>query len=52
MPWENYNGSIMIYNTVIRKLVSKYEKEIDRGIKEASAIARDVAKEGKLFQYC
>ena len=47
MPWENYNGSVMIYNNVIRKLVSKYEKKIDAGLKQASALAKDAAKQGK-----
>lgn len=50
MPWENYNGSILIYNNIIKKLVSKYEKKIDEGLKEASALARDAAKQGKLFE--
>ena len=41
----------MIYNNVIKKLVSKYEKKIDEGLKEASALARDAAKQGELFEY-
>ena len=57
MPWENYNGSILIYNNVIRKLVSKYEKKIDAGLKEAGAFAKDAARQGeylstvKLLEY-
>lgn len=51
VPWENYNGSILIYNNVIKKLVSKYEKKIDAGLKEASALAKDAAKQGELFEY-
>lgn len=46
VPWENYNGSILIYNNIIKKLVSKYEKKIDEGLREASALARDAAKQG------
>jgi len=42
----------MIYNTIIKKLVSKYEKQIDQGLQEASALARDAAQQGKLFKYC
>lgn len=51
VPWESYNGSVLIYNNVIKKLVSKYEKKIDQGLKEASALARDAARQGKLFDY-
>ena len=47
MPSENFNGSILIYHNVIKKLVSKYEKKIDQGLKEASSIARDAARQGK-----
>ena len=50
MPSENYNGSVLIYNNVIKKLVSKYEKKIDEGLKEASALARDAARQGKLLK--
>ena len=49
MPSENFNGSIIIYHNVIKKLVSKYEKKIDQGLKEASSIARDAARQGKIF---
>lgn len=49
VPWESYNGSILIYNNIIKKLVSKYEKQIDEGLKEASALAKDAAKHGKWF---
>ena len=37
----------MIYNNVIKKLVSKYEKQIDAGLKEAGAVAKDLAKQGE-----
>ena len=50
MPSETFNGSVIIYQNVIRKLVSKYEKKIDQGIKEASSIARDAARQGRVFQ--
>ena len=49
MPWEGYNGSMLIYNNIIKKLISKYEAEIDKGLKEASALAKDAAKHGKLL---
>ena len=41
----------MIYNNVIKKLVSRYEKKIDAGLKQASALAKDAAKQGELFEY-
>ena len=47
VPWEEYNGSILIYNNIISKLVTKYEAQIDKGLKEASAFAKDAAKQGK-----
>ncbi|XP_065911511.1 receptor expression-enhancing protein 5-like [Dysidea avara] len=46
VPWEGYNGSMLIYNNIIKKLISKYEAEIDKGLKEASALAKDAAKHG------
>lgn len=49
MPVENYNGSLIIYNNIIKKLVSRYEKKIDEGLREASAIARDAARQGKVL---
>jgi len=38
----------MIYNNVIKKLVARYEKKIDAGLREASALAKDAARQGKL----
>ena len=37
----------MIYNNVIKKLVARYEKKIDAGLREASALAKDAARQGK-----
>ena len=50
MPSDTFNGSVIIYHNVIKKLVSKYEKKIDQGIREASSIARDAARQGKILQ--
>ena len=50
MPSDNYNGSVLIYHNIIKKLVSRYEKKIDAGLKEASALARDAARQGKLLR--
>jgi len=40
---------MLIYNNIIKKLVSKYEAQIDQGLKEASALAKDAAKQGELL---